>query len=545
MATNRRNTKKWKNLFLVRHGESTCNEVNRFAGMIDAPLTELGEAQARQAAGHWRGKPPEIVLTSPLQRARRTAEILFPQATTTGWGNTTFMVDKGISERHFGDFTLQNKAFIQREVGLREYEAALYSDCPAMSGGESFAEFHYRVLKFLQDVLHPLLVQGKRVLVVAHKYVIELLCRLILRLPASDGYDLRLPNGKILPGAGLWSYVRKESQNINLLQEWIVLHHSLVLSVGVATGILLRYVNLLTTPSPLLTLFILSLATGISLARVDLNSFNSSHMAQIAIKPMIIRYALMPLALGTIVFLGCQNTGIFFLAMLLAAPSAITGITISRCMGGMVSSTVYTILLSTTIGTVAILALLAIYGMADLAGPAGRLLLIAGLGLMVPVLAVRCLRKHHPIGTANFAERNGATAIILLTLFVILSFGEVELESFWPDAAWALLYAALLRLIALALVRRRSIYAVDDYISMGYPNIFFVVVLASMLGLKDLLGMATWFLLPMFALAPFDEWLCKKFLSPMQDARLLSFLKIHQPVEEGGSGTNKILEGEN
>ena len=158
-----RNQRKWANLYLVRHGESTCNEVNRFAGTIDAPLTPLGEAQARMAARRWGGPPPEIVFTSPLQRARRTAEILFPDPGPGADPLGRQVVDERLSERHFGDFTLQNKAFIQRDTGLRRYEAALYGEGAAPPNAESFSRCHARILNFLKEVLHPLLLAGKRV----------------------------------------------------------------------------------------------------------------------------------------------------------------------------------------------------------------------------------------------------------------------------------------------------------------------------------------------------------------------------------------------
>lgn len=166
MSVERRSHAKWNNLYLLRHGESTCNEVNRFAGAIDAPLTFLGEAQARKAAEFWQGEAPDIIFTSPLIRARHTADIIFPKHKAKPEAGTQYVIDERISERNFGEFTLRNKALIQREVGLRQYEAALYGDNSCLSGGESFAEFHQRVLEFLRDVLHPLLEQQKRVLVV-------------------------------------------------------------------------------------------------------------------------------------------------------------------------------------------------------------------------------------------------------------------------------------------------------------------------------------------------------------------------------------------
>jgi broad specificity phosphatase PhoE len=531
MVSNRRNMEKWKNLFLVRHGESTCNEVNRFAGSIDAPLTSLGEAQATRAAKNWQGQLPDRIYTSPLQRAKRTAEILFPAAFNFVDNEEKLVIDKRISERHFGDFTLQNKAFIQRDVGLRDYEMSLYGDCAAMRGGEDFMEFQNRVLEFLRDEIHPLLLEGKRILVVAHKYVIEMLCSMILRLSSQSGHDLRLPNAMILAGDKLRSYVSGESRAANLVRDWIVLNYSQVLLFGVVIGLLLRQASFLENIPPLVPLLILSLATGISMARVDLGSLKPFSLQYIPFKILMVRYVLFPLSVGALGFWASQNTEIYFLAILLAAPSAITGITISRYMGGIVLPTVYIILFSSIVSTLVILPLLGFQGVESMAGPILWLFIILIVGLVIPFMAVRTLRFRFPIGTAKFAENNAATSVILLTFFVVLSLSSVNLGSFWPAGVWAFAFAIILRILALILSRHGSLFAIDDYISFSFPNIFFVVILTSILGLSELKTMAAWFLLPMFALAPIDEMLCRRIVYPNKDSRLLSFLKIEKDIE--------------
>ncbi|MEM7011676.1 MAG: histidine phosphatase family protein [Verrucomicrobiota bacterium] len=183
----------WSNLLLIRQGESTCNEANRFAGSVDAPLPRLGRAQAQQAAKTICGKIPDRLFVSNLSRARETAEIVFPQAET----GLAHEIDERLAERHFGEFTLRNKAELQATHGIRGYEEALYDPEGVIRGAESFAEFQHRVEQVLYEIT-PLLKSGETVLVVAHKYVVELMVRLILDLPLQSGYDLRLPNSKVL-----------------------------------------------------------------------------------------------------------------------------------------------------------------------------------------------------------------------------------------------------------------------------------------------------------------------------------------------------------
>lgn len=62
----------------LRHGESVGNLENRFQGHADFPLTETGRAQARALAERWHteGRLFERVFSSPLARARETAEIV-------------------------------------------------------------------------------------------------------------------------------------------------------------------------------------------------------------------------------------------------------------------------------------------------------------------------------------------------------------------------------------------------------------------------------------------------------------------------------------
>ena len=63
-------------LYFVRHGESEANAAHRFSGRSDSPLTERGRAQARAAARRLSAYDVTAVVSSPLLRARQTAERL-------------------------------------------------------------------------------------------------------------------------------------------------------------------------------------------------------------------------------------------------------------------------------------------------------------------------------------------------------------------------------------------------------------------------------------------------------------------------------------
>jgi broad specificity phosphatase PhoE len=64
-------------LLFVRHGESTWNVEGRFQGRKDPPLSDLGERQARALAQRLASpERPGAIVSSPLARARRTAELI-------------------------------------------------------------------------------------------------------------------------------------------------------------------------------------------------------------------------------------------------------------------------------------------------------------------------------------------------------------------------------------------------------------------------------------------------------------------------------------
>lgn len=62
----------------LRHGESLGNAQSRWQGQSDYPLTDKGRAQARALAGRWKAENAQfdLILSSPLGRAKETAEII-------------------------------------------------------------------------------------------------------------------------------------------------------------------------------------------------------------------------------------------------------------------------------------------------------------------------------------------------------------------------------------------------------------------------------------------------------------------------------------
>ena len=84
--------------YFLRHGQTMWNVEGRFQGHTDIPLNEVGLSQARDAATVLARCPVDLIIASPLIRARRTAEIV---AVHLG---KPLLLDDELKERHFGAF---------------------------------------------------------------------------------------------------------------------------------------------------------------------------------------------------------------------------------------------------------------------------------------------------------------------------------------------------------------------------------------------------------------------------------------------------------
>lgn len=83
-------------ILLIRHGETDWNLQRRFQGREDIPLNQTGLQQAKACGLALKGEPFAAIITSPLRRARKTAEII---AETVGIKK--IIIEEGIIERDF------------------------------------------------------------------------------------------------------------------------------------------------------------------------------------------------------------------------------------------------------------------------------------------------------------------------------------------------------------------------------------------------------------------------------------------------------------
>jgi broad specificity phosphatase PhoE len=133
-------------LWLARHGETAENAEGRILGRRDPPLSPAGLDQAEALADRLRDKGLLAVWTSPLQRARRTAEVV---ARALGLEADTL---DGLVESDRGDW--EGRLVAELAVESPDLHAAFLAGAPhfRFPGGESLAEQRIRTRAALEIV---------------------------------------------------------------------------------------------------------------------------------------------------------------------------------------------------------------------------------------------------------------------------------------------------------------------------------------------------------------------------------------------------------
>ena len=157
-------------LWLLRHGETEWSRTHRHTGRTDVPLTERGEAQAAALAGMLAGLRPALVVTSPRQRAIRTAELA---------GLVPYKVDDDLSEWDYGAY----EGLTTEEIQRTSPNWTIWSDDPP--GGETAVAVRTRVDRVLRR-LRVVLTAGP-VVVVAHGHLGRVLAARWLGLGVAGG----------------------------------------------------------------------------------------------------------------------------------------------------------------------------------------------------------------------------------------------------------------------------------------------------------------------------------------------------------------------
>lgn len=173
------------NIYLFRHGETEWSRSGQHTGTTDLPLLPDGESAARELAEIIRDHPFQRVLVSPLQRARRTAEL-------AGLGD--FEVEPLLTEWDYGAYEGITTLDISARLG-RPWEVFRDGVAPGDTPGETVEDVSARAQQVI-DKVWPSLAHGD-VALFGHGHALRILTATYLGLDPRFAQHLVMDPGSM------------------------------------------------------------------------------------------------------------------------------------------------------------------------------------------------------------------------------------------------------------------------------------------------------------------------------------------------------------
>lgn len=178
-------------LYIMRHGKTEWNEKNKLQGRTDIPLNAEGKTMAKQAGKEYREVHLDICYSSPLLRAKETAEILLHGR------EVPLVIDDRLMEMSFGVCEGTENYFhtVESPIGVLFQHPESYT---CVQNGESLADLFTRTGEFLREVVQPLLEQKKDILIVGHGAMnCSIICQ-VRHIPIKDFWSAGIENCKLI-----------------------------------------------------------------------------------------------------------------------------------------------------------------------------------------------------------------------------------------------------------------------------------------------------------------------------------------------------------
>ena len=168
-------------IYFVRHGETIWNKEKKIQGQSDIPLNEYGKELGMITAEALKDIPFDIVYSSPLIRAKETAEILVKNR------NLVIHTDNRLVEMSFGEGEGESLPEIHAhpEMKLHNFIHNPGEYTPP-AGGETFEELYDRCKNFMEEIIIPAEKKYNTMLIVGHGALIRGFIHNINNRPSSD-----------------------------------------------------------------------------------------------------------------------------------------------------------------------------------------------------------------------------------------------------------------------------------------------------------------------------------------------------------------------
>ena len=180
-------------LILVRHGQSIWNAANLFTGWTDVELSEQGLMEAKTAGKQLSKIKIDMVFTSELIRAQKTAEIILGENSNSD--SIPTHKDLRLNERHYGDLQGMNKDEAREKFGVEQVHIWRRSFDVPPPNGESLEMTAERTLPCFEELVMPELISNKNILISAHGNSLRSIVMKLENLDKNSVIKLEIPTG--------------------------------------------------------------------------------------------------------------------------------------------------------------------------------------------------------------------------------------------------------------------------------------------------------------------------------------------------------------
>lgn len=162
-------------LYLVRHGETAANRQKLFQGWLDLPLNDTGQKQASWLAQRLCDLRFSKLYSSPLIRARKTAELIKEKMKTS----VELKATPALKEMSFGQWEGMSSIEIERS-NPQKYENWLsdWQNC-RLPDGESCLEMARRVTNWLSKIIEVHQSDDKLLIITHEGVILQMICYLL------------------------------------------------------------------------------------------------------------------------------------------------------------------------------------------------------------------------------------------------------------------------------------------------------------------------------------------------------------------------------
>lgn len=176
-------------LFVVRHGETLWNQQGLLQGHLDSSLSVLGVNQANALAEYFAKCDWDLIVSSDLTRAVRTAEII------KGVNNKPIITDNRLRERNLGIA----QGLTVKEFGEKYHDESIkFNEGGAdyiIPDGESINQRFVRSIACIKEYTERY--KGKKIIIVTHGGVLDGVFRFIAKMPLNQMRTFSLFNASV------------------------------------------------------------------------------------------------------------------------------------------------------------------------------------------------------------------------------------------------------------------------------------------------------------------------------------------------------------